>query len=198
MPFAVLGVRRGAQEDDSSAVHCLGDNFSSREEANSFAKESWPSAKGEFAEVYVEKHAGERWASGGGRCYVQAYRMLIEHFDELLAAGQLGEAPTLVHGYCRRFKTVLGMPVRSGHAWIEGNGRILDCGSYILKPSLHDKDEYRKEKEVVFAYSYSREDAERLYERNERMAYPWEQPPEEFTRERAQWDALQQSEGQNS
>jgi hypothetical protein len=116
--------------------------------------------------------------------------MLTEGHSGLIESAQYGNSPVLVHGYCLRFKTVAGKPVPSGHAWIEGKDRVLDCGSYILKPTPYERNEYYREKEVVKAYRYTREKAE-LHFRTEEVPYPWDPPPEQFARERAIWDQLQ-------
>ena len=190
MPYAVLGVLRDAQDDTEAAIRCLRDGFASDPEASAYAQANSPDFLNKHSEVYVERHAADRWTPIGGRCHVQAYRTLTEAYDQVIRSGYYGDTPKLVHGYCLRFKTIGETPVPSGHAWIEGNGYVLDCGSYIPKLSHHPQEFYYRDKDVFVVHSYTREEAERRFEAT-RLPFPWDPPPEEFVRERAIWESLQ-------
>jgi len=168
----------------------LRDGFDSCEEAGAHAQIIWNESQSKYSAVYCERYEGEGWIPRGGRCHLQALRALTEHYEELFASGDYGDSPVLVHGYCKCFKKVDGKPVPSVHAWIEGEGHVLDCGSYILKPTPHEKNRYYDEKEVVKVYRYTREEAEQHMQVDE-IPYPWDPPPKEFVRERATWDQLQ-------
>jgi hypothetical protein len=54
---------------------------------------------------------------------------------------QLGERPLLVHGFV--LGETGGLKDRKfGHAWLEGNGYVVDCGSAEKEHSLVPRDEY--------------------------------------------------------
>jgi hypothetical protein len=99
-----------------------------------------------------------------GRCYLYALETLLDlhtslstgtlnigsgvSFFELntpfashINVPQLGEDPVLVHG------TVLGdfgdiKDKRFGHAWLEGNGFVMDCGSAEKEHTLVTREAY--------------------------------------------------------
>jgi hypothetical protein len=54
---------------------------------------------------------------------------------------QLGKSPVLVHGFV--VGNSGGLRDRKfGHAWLEGNGYVVDCGSAHKEHSLVPRDEY--------------------------------------------------------
>jgi hypothetical protein len=54
---------------------------------------------------------------------------------------ELGNAPVLVHGYVRGSSGEL-KDIKFGHAWLEGNDFVLDCGSAELRHILVPVDHY--------------------------------------------------------
>jgi hypothetical protein len=191
MPFAVIGVCLDATDDGPDAVHCIRHAIPSREEANAFREqyEKTEESRARYDEVYIERYDGERWRAAGGRCFIQAVRFFIAKYQQVLDLRHLGKTPMLVHGSCDLLNPQGGTE-RSGHAWIEGENAVLDCGSYILKPTLLPKDRFYQEKNARRLYAYTREEAERHY-RDAGCPYPWDRPPEELPRDLAVWEAIQ-------
>jgi hypothetical protein len=54
---------------------------------------------------------------------------------------ELGESPLLVHGFIKGDYGKL-QGVKFGHAWIEGNGMVMDCGSAEKCHCLVTRDQY--------------------------------------------------------
>jgi hypothetical protein len=54
---------------------------------------------------------------------------------------QLGDRPALVHGFVLGEAGAL-KDRKFGHAWLEGNGYVVDCGSAHKEHSLVRRDEY--------------------------------------------------------
>jgi hypothetical protein len=54
---------------------------------------------------------------------------------------QLGNTPQLVHGFVLGDSGAL-KDRKFGHAWLEGNGHVVDCGSAQKEHSLVLRDEY--------------------------------------------------------
>ena len=191
MPFAVIGVRLDATEDGPGAVQCIRDAITSREEAHAFRKrhEQTEEARFQFDEVYVERHDGARWQPVGGRCFVQAARFFVVKYQQVLGLQGIERNPVLVHGSCDLVNP-LGKAERSGHAWIEGEHAVIDCGSYILKPTLLPKDRFYRERNAKRGYAYTHEEAERRY-RQSGLPYPWDPPLEELSHDRSVWEQMQ-------
>ena len=58
-----------------------------------------------------------------------------------LSLPELGDNPLLVHGFpVGRAGVVQGR--KFGHAWLEGNGYVVDCGTHEKKLSLVSRERY--------------------------------------------------------
>jgi hypothetical protein len=103
-----------------------------------------------------------------GNCYQLAYRALLNEVGENLDDGEV----LLVQGFCKCD------PVNyTGHAWLETNNKVIDCGSMTDEINIYDKHRYYNgAMQVKHATKYTREEAYAKFIELEHYSY-WVDPP---------------------
>jgi hypothetical protein len=200
MPFAILGQVKGFKGNDSrKAIRLVKEGFSDLDEAEKemTAIFSSPEGRSQYDDMYTETYRGESWQQKGGRCYKLALEAMLEQSGFRLSAFfPPGVEPRLVHGYCIG-KHTDGKPKKTGHAWIEDDDLVLDCGSYVWSPRPQRKELYYPDRKVQEAYRYNRHEVEAAMEKYH-VYYPWNEPPEDCPDEHESWlrllEALQSGE----
>lgn len=151
MPYALVGVIKGAKVDAPESVACIRDGFATKDEAYAFGREfhETPERKDKYGDLYAEPYGGERWVRPfGGRCFYYARRTLYELREKFRSLCPNGIEPCVRYGE-RDLIDPDGKTVRGRHGWVEAWNTVFDCGSYVETLSEYRKDDYYKLFNVV-------------------------------------------------
>lgn len=148
--WAVLGVVATAVEDCRESVECIREGFPTKQDAIRFAQEyhAMPVKDRRHVDVYCESYHGDRWQHQGGRCFIFARWILKENYDDLLPLCTGQSEPVVVIGECD-LKGFDDKMTRGRHAWIEAGRFVIECGSYLRKPTYHARSEFYVQRNAV-------------------------------------------------